>query len=115
VKCRNFIRGLPRSYARGLSDSRSTRMWNKRFGTPGVERLKSFCGALDEVRVRVREQLLPGATQIKLTAGGGVASPHSPLDVSTFTEALRPPRTGAPTLPCTHTRPFRFSGRSPLA
>lgn len=40
----------------------------------------------DEVRLRVREQLLLGATQIKLTAGGGVASPHSPLDVSTFTE-----------------------------
>ena len=41
----------------------------------------------DEVRVRVREQLLLGATQIKLTAGGGVASPNSPLDASTFTEA----------------------------
>jgi imidazolonepropionase-like amidohydrolase len=41
----------------------------------------------DEVRVRVREQLMLGATQIKLTAGGGVASPHSPLDASTFTEA----------------------------
>jgi len=40
----------------------------------------------DEVRVRVREQLLLGASQIKLTAGGGVASPHSPLDVSTFTD-----------------------------
>lgn len=40
----------------------------------------------DEVRVRVREQLMLGASQIKLTAGGGVASPHSPLDVSTFTE-----------------------------
>lgn len=44
----------------------------------------------DEVRVRVREQLLLGASQVKLTAGGGVASPHSPLDVSTFTaEELR--------------------------
>jgi len=41
----------------------------------------------DEVRVRVREQLLLGASQIKLTAGGGVASPNSPLDASTFTEA----------------------------
>jgi imidazolonepropionase-like amidohydrolase len=41
----------------------------------------------DEVRMRVREQLLLGATQIKLTAGGGVASPRSPLDASTFTEA----------------------------
>lgn len=41
----------------------------------------------DEVRVRAREQLLLGATQIKLTAGGGVASPFSPLDAVTFTEA----------------------------
>jgi imidazolonepropionase-like amidohydrolase len=41
----------------------------------------------DEVRLRVREQLMQGASQIKLTAGGGVASPSSPLDVSTFTEA----------------------------
>jgi imidazolonepropionase-like amidohydrolase len=41
----------------------------------------------DEVRTRAREQLMLGASQIKLTAGGGVASPHSPLDVSTFTEA----------------------------
>jgi imidazolonepropionase-like amidohydrolase len=40
----------------------------------------------DEVRVRVREQLMQGASQVKLTAGGGVASPFSPLDVSTFTE-----------------------------
>jgi imidazolonepropionase-like amidohydrolase len=40
----------------------------------------------DEVRLRAREQLMLGATQIKLTGGGGVASPHSPLDVTTFTE-----------------------------
>jgi imidazolonepropionase-like amidohydrolase len=40
----------------------------------------------DELRVRVREQLMRGASQIKLTAGGGVSSPHSPLDVVTFTE-----------------------------
>jgi imidazolonepropionase-like amidohydrolase len=39
----------------------------------------------DEVRVRVREQLMLGASQIKLTAGGGVSSPRSPLDVNTFT------------------------------
>ena len=38
----------------------------------------------DEVRRRVREQLMLGASQVKLTAGGGVASPFSPLDVSTF-------------------------------
>jgi imidazolonepropionase-like amidohydrolase len=40
----------------------------------------------DEVRMRAREQLMQGASQIKLTAGGGVASPFSPLDVVTFTE-----------------------------
>jgi imidazolonepropionase-like amidohydrolase len=40
----------------------------------------------DEVRLRAREQLMQGATQVKLTAGGGVASPHSPIDVVTFTE-----------------------------
>jgi imidazolonepropionase-like amidohydrolase len=41
----------------------------------------------DEVRMRVREQLMQGASQIKLTAGGGVSSPHSPIDATTFTEA----------------------------
>ncbi len=41
----------------------------------------------DEVRKRAREQLMQGASQIKLTAGGGVASPFSPLEVTTFTDA----------------------------
>jgi imidazolonepropionase-like amidohydrolase len=41
----------------------------------------------DEVRLRTREQLMQGASQIKLTAGGGVSSPFSPIDASTFTEA----------------------------
>jgi imidazolonepropionase-like amidohydrolase len=54
-------------------------------------RMEQFGGSMladspDEVRLRVREQLMLGATQIKLTGGGGVASPHSPLDVTTFTE-----------------------------
>jgi imidazolonepropionase-like amidohydrolase len=35
----------------------------------------------------VREQLMQGASQIKLSAGGGVASPNSPLDALTFTDA----------------------------
>jgi imidazolonepropionase-like amidohydrolase len=41
----------------------------------------------DEVRLRTREQLMQGASQVKLTAGGGVSSPFSPIDVTTFTEA----------------------------
>ena len=40
----------------------------------------------DEMRIRVREQLMQGASQIKLTGGGGVSSPFSPIDVVTFTE-----------------------------
>ncbi|GGC76855.1 metal-dependent hydrolase family protein [Chelatococcus reniformis] len=40
-----------------------------------------------EVRMRVREQLMQGASQLKIVAGGGVSSPRSPLDATTFSEA----------------------------
>lgn len=40
----------------------------------------------DEMRRRVREQLLQGASQIKLTTTGGVSTPRSPLDALTLTE-----------------------------
>ncbi len=44
----------------------------------------------DTVRMRVREQLALGASQIKLMAGGGVASSMDPLDVTQYTvEELR--------------------------
>lgn len=39
-----------------------------------------------EVQLRAREQLLQGASQLKLVGGGGVSSPRSPLDMSTFSE-----------------------------
>jgi imidazolonepropionase-like amidohydrolase len=57
-----------------------------------LTRMEQLGGAMvadspDEVRVRTREQLMQGAAQIKLTAGGGVSSPFSPIDVTTFTEA----------------------------
>ena len=41
----------------------------------------------DEVRLRVREQLLQGASHIKLVGGGGVSSPRTSLDMTTFSEA----------------------------
>lgn len=41
----------------------------------------------DEIRLRVREQLTQGASQIKLVGGGGVSSPRSPLDLTTLSEA----------------------------
>lgn len=40
----------------------------------------------DEVRLRAREQFMQGASQLKLVGGGGVSSPRSPLDMSTFSE-----------------------------
>jgi imidazolonepropionase-like amidohydrolase len=56
-----------------------------------LTRMEQVGGAIvadspDEVRVRAREQLMQGASQVKLTAGGGVSSPFSPIDVTTFTE-----------------------------
>jgi imidazolonepropionase-like amidohydrolase len=42
---------------------------------------------VDQVLKRTREQLMLGATQLKLAAGGGVSSHFDPLDVSQFTEA----------------------------
>jgi imidazolonepropionase-like amidohydrolase len=55
-----------------------------------LHRMEQTGGAMvadspDEVRLRTREQLMQGASQIKLTAGGGVSSPFSPVDVTTFT------------------------------
>lgn len=41
----------------------------------------------DEVRLRVREQFLQGASQVKLVGCGGVSTPRSPLDMLTFTQA----------------------------
>ncbi|WP_375309762.1 amidohydrolase family protein [Bradyrhizobium sp. A5] len=67
-------------------------LWELPQSQGGTSRVEQLGGSMiadspDEVRKRVREQLMQGASQIKLTAGGGVASPFSPLDVTTFSEA----------------------------
>jgi imidazolonepropionase-like amidohydrolase len=74
----------------GHGDFRQKFELPRKVGNP-LSRMEQLGGSMiadspDEVRVRVREQLMLGASQIKLTAGGGVASPFSPLDVTTFTE-----------------------------
>jgi imidazolonepropionase-like amidohydrolase len=46
----------------------------------------AIADSADEVRLRVREQLLLGASQIKLVGGGGVSSPRTTLDMFTFSE-----------------------------
>lgn len=47
----------------------------------------AIADGVDEVLRRSREQLMQGASQIKLAAGGGVASAYDPLDASQYTEA----------------------------
>jgi imidazolonepropionase-like amidohydrolase len=75
----------------GHGDFRQLTDLPRTIGGP-LTRMEQLGGAMvadspDEVRLRVREQLMQGASQIKLTAGGGVSSPFSPIDVTTFTEA----------------------------
>jgi imidazolonepropionase-like amidohydrolase len=52
-----------------------------------VEGIAAIADSPDEVRLRTREQLRRGASQIKLMAGGGVASPYNPIESTQYTEA----------------------------
>ncbi len=59
-------------------------------GTPSyAERINAAMIAdnPDDVRRCAREQLMMGASQLKLMAGGGVSSFYDPIDVSQYTEA----------------------------
>jgi imidazolonepropionase-like amidohydrolase len=51
-----------------------------------VEGVAAIADSPDEVRLRAREQLRSGASQIKLMAGGGVASPYNPIESTQYTE-----------------------------
>lgn len=51
-----------------------------------AEGIAAIADSPDEVRLRAREQLRQGASQIKLMAGGGVASPYNPIESTQFTE-----------------------------
>ncbi len=50
-----------------------------------VTRTAAIADGADQVLLRAREQLMLGATQIKLMAGGGVTSLYDPLDASQYT------------------------------
>lgn len=47
----------------------------------------AIADGVDAVLQAAREQLMLGASQLKLMVGGGVASPYDPLDVTQYTEA----------------------------
>ncbi|WP_315387678.1 amidohydrolase family protein [uncultured Stenotrophomonas sp.] len=87
---RIFPSGAMITVTSGHGDFREASDLPRTLGAPGsrhdVIGDSAIADTPDELRVRVREQLMRGASQIKLTAGGGVSSPHSPLDVVTFTE-----------------------------
>jgi imidazolonepropionase-like amidohydrolase len=68
-----FLFELPRAIGGPLSHSE-------------VEGIAAIADSPDEVRLRAREQLRQGATQIKLMAGGGVSSPYNPLESIQYTE-----------------------------
>ena len=63
---------IPRSYSRDLTPA-------ERMGSVAIADGRA------QVMQRVRENLMQGAAFIKLMAGGGVASPSDPLDVSQYT------------------------------
>jgi len=65
---------VPRSYSRDLIPQ-------ERMGIMVV------ADGVPQVTQRVRENLMKGASQIKVLAGGGVASPSDPLDVAQYTQA----------------------------
>jgi imidazolonepropionase-like amidohydrolase len=50
------------------------------------EGISAIADSPDEVRLRTREQLRAGASQIKLMAGGGVSSQYNPIESVQFTE-----------------------------
>jgi imidazolonepropionase-like amidohydrolase len=68
-----FLFELPRTLGGPLSHSE-------------VEGIAAIADSPDEVRLRAREQLRQGATQIKLMAGGGVSSQYNPLESIQYTE-----------------------------
>ena len=51
-----------------------------------IEGIAAIADSPDEVRLRAREQLRHGASQIKVMAGGGVSSPYNPLESVQYTE-----------------------------
>ena len=68
-----FLFELPRKLGGPLSNSE-------------LEGVAAIADSPDEVRLRAREQLRHGASQIKLMAGGGVSSPFNPIESIQFTE-----------------------------
>ena len=89
----------PRIYPSGAMISQTSGHGDFRFPfelprTPGgplsqseLQGAAAIADSPDEVRLRAREQLRQGASQIKLMGGGGVSSQYNPIESTQFTEA----------------------------
>ena len=87
---RMYVSGAFISQTGGHGDFRMPYEVPKTIGGPLSHMEQVGAGAIadspDDVRLRAREQLMLGASQLKLMAGGGVSSPYDPLDVAQYTE-----------------------------
>lgn len=77
---RLFIAGAPLSQTGGHADSRPRGVQEFMCTCAGLGLFPAIADGVPEVRRAVREQLRNGANQIKIMAGGGVASPTDPID-----------------------------------
>ena len=89
----------PRIYASGAFISQTSGHGDFRFDfevprQPGgplsrseVEGISAIADSPDEVRLRAREQLRRGASQIKVMASGGISSQFSQIEANEYTEA----------------------------
>jgi imidazolonepropionase-like amidohydrolase len=88
---RIYPSGAMISQTSGHGDFRSRYEVPRTLGGPlsqsEVAGVAAIADSPDEVRLRAREQLRQGASQIKLMAGGGVSSQHNPIESTQFTEA----------------------------
>jgi imidazolonepropionase-like amidohydrolase len=88
---RIYASGAMISQTSGHGDFRSRYEVPRALGGPlsqsEISGVAAIADSPDEVRLRAREQLRQGASQIKLMAGGGVSSPHNPIESTQFTEA----------------------------
>jgi imidazolonepropionase-like amidohydrolase len=74
----------------GHGDHRPAYVDNFEWGIGGLIGGAVLCDGPDEVRKAARDQLRRGATQIKVMASGGAASPTDPIEATQFTvEELR--------------------------
>lgn len=77
---RLFIAGAPLTQTGGHADIRPRGVKEFMCTCAGIGLFPALADGVPEVRRAVREQLRNGANQIKIMAGGGVASPTDPID-----------------------------------